>query len=76
MNQKQYESDLKRRRRAGWLAVVCVLPIFILFLSFSHLSQHQYDLFDWLATLCLVMMFPGGLIAFMLFVVRHPQKNM
>ncbi len=75
MNQKQHKSDLKRRRRAGWLALVCALPLFILFFTFYHLSQHQYDLFDWLATLCLVMMVPGALIAFIFFAARPPQKN-
>lgn len=75
MNQKPHESDLKRRRKAVLPTIVCVLPIFILYFTFYHLSQHQDDLFSWLAFICLAMTFPGALIAFMLFAARHPQKN-
>ena len=74
LSQNQHESDLKRRKRAVWLAAGCTFPILILFLSFSHLSHHQYDLFDWLATLCLVMLFPGQLITFIFFAARPRQK--
>ena len=75
MNQNQCESDLKRKKRAAWLTAVCTFPLLILFLFFAHVSHHQYDQFDLLATLCLAMMLPVGLITFIFFAARPRQKN-